>query len=382
MRVLVCLAVSASLLLVARPLHSQTSAVDVCNSIAQNAMRDISVQTGSSSSSSALYSNYCYADGSTNDSAINASGSAVVDALPISAAFASSDKQTRFKQFCSTYQASQAQAASSYSYQSLVVSKALDSVVDCLRAANNGYALSYKTITASTMVINFSIPPAGSLTVQGIQADSGVTCSGADLGHPGQTLTYAPGVGQTIGAANGANAITCTRASSGSLNGNTFYSDKAVIVSTSQGPLNIYWPQSTVLPLLTASTIQGNIDSLTAQVKAAQQAIAFNALPIGSIVPWLSNSNPPAGWTKCDGSDTAHCPDLNGRFLMGTHSGSAGSTGGSATTTEQPLGSNNVTPDGNGWSKDGSHFTSNDRPQLPIIPPYTAVVYIMKIANQ
>lgn len=155
-----------------------------------------------------------------------------------------------------------------------------------------------------------------------------------------------------------------------------------MVVSTNQGPLDIYWPQSTVLPLLTASAIQSHIDLLASKVKAAQDAITFNALPIGSIIPWYSNANPPAGWTKCDGSDTAHCPDFNGRFLMGTHSGGAGSTGGSPTTTEQWMGSNNRTPDGNGFTMGGPHFVSNDRPQLLIIPPYTGVVYIMKISNQ
>ena len=364
-------------------LLAQISAVDVCNSIAQNAVKDISVSTGTDSSTSALYSNYCYADGSTNDSAINASGNAVVQGLPIGAAFASSDKATRFKQFCTTFQTAMAQSTATYNYQSLVVSKALDSVVECLKAANNGYALSYRLITPSTMVLNFAIPPAGTLTIQGIQTDPGVTCAGADLAHPGQTLTYGPGKGQKIDSGNGANAVTCSRSSVGAVNGAAMYSEKAVVVSTSQGALDVFWPQDGTVPLLTASKIQASIDDLTKKVTDAKSAIAYNALPIGSIVPWfVANGNPPPGWTKCDGSDTAHCPNLNGMFLRGTVPASVGATGGSATSPEHQFGSNNRHPDGNGWSMDGAHFWSNDNPHVDIIPPYVAVLYIMKIANQ
>ena len=164
-------------------------------------------------------------------------------------------------------------------------------------------------------------------------------------------------------------------------NGTNYYSEKAVLVSTNAGNLDIFWPQDAIFPITTASTIQTNINALQTQIKSLQDAVAYDALPIGSIIPWLSNDPTPPGWTKCDGSDTAHCPDLNEKFLRGAHSGSAGSSGGRPTTTEQWMGSDNSSPGGNGFNKGGSNYVSNDRPELPIIPPYTAVVYILKVAN-
>jgi hypothetical protein len=112
-------------------------------------------------------------------------------------------------------------------------------------------------------------------------------------------------------------------------------------------------------------------------------AVSFNALPVGTILPWYQkNGNPPAGWIKCDGSDTAHCPNLAGMFLRGSSPADVGSTGGSATALVGQHGSNNRRADGNGWSIDGNHYFSNDSVTVNTIPPFTSVLYILKISNQ
>jgi hypothetical protein len=105
-----------------------------------------------------------------------------------------------------------------------------------------------------------------------------------------------------------------------------------------------------------------------------------NQLPIGTILPLykLPTGPLPAGWGKCDGSDP-NCPNLSGQFLCGSSAGQAiQSKGGSATATVPHFGSNNNTPDGNGWSLDGSHYRSNDVLTVPTVPPFTAVLYIMR----
>lgn len=363
--------------------EAQTSALDVCYAMAQKALRNITVSQSSDAAVAALYSNYCYADGGTNDSAINASGNAVVDLLPIGAQFAKKDASTRFTQFCKQYQSYSAVTSNQYNYSDLVLAKGLDSVNECIKVAGSNFTLSYKIITPSSMAIDFSIPGGQSLIINGIKVDSGVTCTGHDFSKPdGGIITYTQGTVEVINAGAGSGEVTCSRDPSDKLNGNLFYPQKAVLVSTNVGNLDIFWPQDSVFPITTATAIQANVDALQSQVNKVRAAVEYNALPIGSIIPWLSNNPVPSGWTKCDGSDTAHCPDLNGRFLMGTHSGSVGSTGGSTTTTEQWMGSDSSHGDGNGWSKDGDHFVTNGSPQLPIIPPYTAVVYIMKVANE
>ncbi len=363
--------------------QAQVNAIDVCYSMAQNALHDITVSQTNDAAVAALYSNDCYADGSSNDGAINSSGSAIVEGLPISAAFSGKDKTTRFKQFCSQYQSSSAVTNNQYNYSNMVLSKGLTSVNECVRAAGSNFSLSYKTITPSTMVINFTIPAGQSLTINGIKPDAGVKCTGHNFhSAAGGVISYDQGTKQTIDSRVADNSITCVRDPSGTAGANQFYGDKAVIVTTTAGSLDIFWPQDSVFPIVTASTIQNNIIALQTQINTNKAEVEFNLLPLGSIIPWYSNAGaPPSGWVKCDGSDPAHCPNLNTKFLMGTTTGSVGATGGNASVPAPQFGSNNRTPNGNGWSVDGNHYSSTDPLTITTIPPYVAVLYIMKIAN-
>jgi hypothetical protein len=76
--------------------EAEVNAVDVCYSMAQNALHNITVSQTNDAAISATFSNYCHADGSTDDGAINASGNAIVQGLPIGAAFAGKDSKTRW----------------------------------------------------------------------------------------------------------------------------------------------------------------------------------------------------------------------------------------------------------------------------------------------
>jgi hypothetical protein len=105
-----------------------------------------------------------------------------------------------------------------------------------------------------------------------------------------------------------------------------------------------------------------------------------NLLPIGTILPLYKTptGSLPDGWGKCDGSHP-RCPDLRGQFLCGFSANYAvSSKGGSATATVPQHGSNNRRGDGNGWSLEDDHFLSNDVVQIDTVPPFTAVLYIMR----
>ncbi|WP_130418164.1 phage tail protein [Edaphobacter modestus] len=361
--------------------EAQVNAVDVCYSMAQNALHNITVSQTNDAAVSATFSNYCYADGSTNDNAINASGNAVVQGLPIGAAFASKDKATRFKQFCSQYQSSSAVSNNQYNYSNLVLSRGLDSVNDCLRAAGGQFSLSYKTLTPSTMVINFSIPAGQSITVNGIKPDNGVQCTGYNFGAGGGIVTYDQGTKETINSTDANGSITCTRDPSGVINGNQFYSDKAVVVSTNVGPLNIFWAQDSVFPIVTASSIQNNMNALQAQISQVQASETLNTLPVGSILPWFSTAAPPKGWALCDGN-TAGVPNLKGRFLRGAN-GDFGGSGGSDTQSvyvgAYRPGTVTKDGDGNGFNSGGTNYRVQTVP-FSIDPPYTNINYIMKVS--
>jgi hypothetical protein len=347
----------------------------VCLAMVSDAAHNVAVDTSSSSYYHMYYQNYCNEDGSTNDSAIAASGSAVIDAVPVGLKGSSSDKKAQWSQFCKTEHDISFGTSSNYSYQSLVVSQALASANQCLSIVkDHAYTMTYKIMTPDTLVVNFGIPSGQNITIHGVKTDESIKCTGSNLAQSG-SFVYKEGVGQTVSATYGSTSISCVRKPFSSMGGTSFYQQAAVEVDTNVGQLNIFWPQQTVLPLTTASDIESEINALKAETD-------FNKLPIGTLLPWYNKSDAvPRGWTKCDGSDTAHCPNLSGMFLRGSVQPQVTSTGGSESAVVGEHGSNNRRPDGNGWSIDGGHYLSNDRITVQTIPPYTSVLYILKISD-
>jgi hypothetical protein len=358
------------------------TAIDVCNAMAQNALHNITISQTNDAAVAALFSNYCYADGSTNSGAINAWGNVVVDGLPIGAAFKGQSASSRFTQFCSQYQSSSAVSNNQYNYSNLVFGKALDSVNECIKAAGSNFTLSYKTLTPSTLVINFSIPAGQSLTINGVNPDKGVTCTGHDFNGAGGTITYSQSTQQTIGSGAANAAITCSRDPSGTNNGQQFYPDKAIVVTTNVNNLDIFWPQDSSFPIVTASTIQQNINALQASLAAVKQEADLSILPIGTMLPWTGNGNPPTGWVLCDGSN-AQCANFSNLFLRGSGQTGVGQIGGNDTHSHgagaYAPGTTNKSGDGGGFNAGGTNFHVyvSDGPN---VPRYVAVRYIMKVS--
>ena len=200
-------------------------------------------------------------------------------------------------------------------------------------------------------------------------------------------MTYAAGSGQTISAAAGTYNVSCTRKPIAVQGGTSVFNATALTVDTNFGGLNVFWPQDRSLPITSASELQALIGGLQSRVSSLesttqqmQGAVNFNLLPIGSIVAWWSGGDPPKGWVKCDGTD-GRAPNLTGRFLRAGSSGQVGATAGAESANVPQFGSNNRRGDGNGWSIDGNHFLSTDAPTINTVPPFTSVVYIMKVAN-
>lgn len=361
-------------------LSAQISANDVCYEMAANSLRDITVSQTSDASISALYSNYCHADGTVNNGSINTAGSAIVDAIPINVSFKGQTATQRFTQFCKQYQSYASVSNNAFNYSNMVYGKALTSVNECLKAAAAQFALSYKTLTPATLAVNFTIPGGQSLTVNGVHPDSGVTCTGHDYTGAGGAINYTPATQQTISSNAGAAAIVCSRAPDSTNNGQQFYSAKAVVVVTNAGSLDIYWPQDSAFPITTASTIQTNINSLQSSVSQLQEALSLNALPIGAILPWFSQAAVPKGWALCDGN-TPGVPNLKHVFLRGAAGDFGGASGAEMHNHYSGAyvqGTTNLVANGNGFNSGGKNYQVNINPASNL-PPYLNVNFIMKV---
>ena len=143
----------------------------------------------------------------------------------------------------------------------------------------------------------------------------------------------------------------------------------------------------------------------------------FNLLPTGIIVMWNgTKSTVPAGWAMCDG--TNNTPDLRDKFIVGSGKLYSTSDTGGYTTTSFTLATNNIPPHHHNYSyydviSVNQNFASNfassrdsgllgglqppiptttcdvgtgnncgpgtDPVTVPILPPYYALCYIMKL---
>lgn len=365
------------------------SGTAVCLAMAQDAAHDVRLDTSSNAYYDTLYKNYCQSDGSTNSSAINGAASAIIQAVPVQLTGGSANSQTAFSNFCKNFQSVDAGMGDTYSYQSIVVGKALDSVNDCLRIVNDhATTMSYKTETLSGLVINFGIPSGQSLVIHGITTSDKVKCVGADL-TKGGAFNYSTGVGQTISANSGSTSVTCTRSPSSAGNSGSYYDDALITVDTSFGGMDIYWPHDTSIPPMSAAQIQSSISDVATELQKLQAAINLNVLPIGTILPWdePNGSAVPKGWAPCDGSYPG-VPDLRSLFLRGA--GGApnvsptplGQIGGSFDLNYSIAGSNHAYRSGDGFNKGGNNnWVANDAVTNGVIPRHLGVLYIMKIAN-
>jgi hypothetical protein len=116
----------------------------------------------------------------------------------------------------------------------------------------------------------------------------------------------------------------------------------------------------------------------------ATNPVSPNSFPVGTILAlYLKPGQPkpvlPAGWDYCDGSDLNHCPDFSGLFLRAANSQFApGTKGGSESAPLPQFGSNNRVGDGNGWSLSDDHYLSTETHNIPTVPPFVSILFIMR----
>ena len=163
----------------------------------------------------------------------------------------------------------------------------------------------------------------------------------------------------------------------------TFFADGSYVTAGIITATNV-----SVASSVTAATFHGNGANLT----------GIQGIPSGVIMMWSGAQNAiPSGFVLCDGQNST--PDLRNRFIVGaTDTYSVGATGG-ATSTNAVLGSVVVytgTEDNPNQVQDASssynginNKNSRDRHQhgtdinhthsnIPTLPPYYALCYIMK----
>jgi hypothetical protein len=318
MKTILAVSLCGVLYLLPSPLFAADSA-EVCLAMVSEAAHNVNLNTSSSQYLYTIFDAYCKSDGSTKQSSFNASLSAVVNQLPASLTLGTSDTATAFANFCRNYASAAAGSSSSYSMQSNVVQRALDSANQCMAIAGKGSVITYKVMDPKTLNISFNIGSGNQLNVRGLSHDTTVTCLGSKVEGSG-VFSYSAGVGQSLSAALGSHGIRCTRDAAQSVGGKVEYAQTSMQLDTNAGEFDIYWPQDTVLPMTDADQIQAKLKSLEQEL-ATVKSIATGAQ--GKIATAISNYTATTTGTLAEGPGAGNqqpttsvaCPQ--GQYLAG-----------------------------------------------------------------
>ena len=164
------------------------------------------------------------------------------------------------------------------------------------------------------------------------------------------TGSYASILNGYLCEANGAYSISMGRKAKSKHDGSFVYGDSVDNDKSSTGNNQFLVYASGGMSINTAPesntalTVSGKIKSTSADLGAAtvttltatSTITGYGTIPVGGIIMW-SGSTIPTGWALCDGTQST--PDLRGRFIVGSGSGSGltsrsiGNTGGVETVT-------------------------------------------------
>jgi hypothetical protein len=152
--------------------------------------------------------------------------------------------------------------------------------------------------------------------------------------------------------------------------------------------------QVSSLQALLDTTMKNFEQALQAMNSTIKSLVNTPQLPSRAIVAWYSVASAPEGWVICDGTNGT--PDLRNRFLLGVGDEVLGTTGGekehTLTLAEMPShthgmpddacsgsGCPAVHPLGDGYANGRGTDPAGGNAPHNNMPPYTRVVYLMKV---
>ena len=250
---------------------AQTDPAAICGQILVDAGRDQSVSQGSSQYLNAIYSNYCSQSGSVQNSSLNIGLSAVIESIPVGLTLGSSDASTAINNFCKNYSSTASATQESFSFTSTVVSKALDTVTQCMEIARSGAFITHKIINDEAADIYLTAPNGNQATLEGVATTGRITCdaapkSGDVKANAGTRIEF-----------SGPMTVHCVRQPSATTNGpasgTKVYDDATVSVGTNNGPYAFLWPRSTKLAQNNADQIEQEIEEIEKTIIATNSAI-------------------------------------------------------------------------------------------------------------
>lgn len=245
------------------------AALDVCKSIVEKAAHNVYLNTSSYDFYDSAYDNYCELDGSTKQQWLNSSAQISYLGIGAQGNEQGGTSSIDIKQFCHLYTSLRIQHNRTYTQNTEVVEKALQTTSDCVRFALSGNTVQHTFGTPSALTLSITAGSGNTVKISSLGHEPYVTCVGAGSSKEGN-ITYSVGTKHAVDANFGTYAIECTRTSVPQPDGGQFYEAASLSLTSSAGNYQVYWPQKTVEPEREAEKIAANITALQNQVSQLQ----------------------------------------------------------------------------------------------------------------
>lgn len=261
--------------------YAQSDPAEICRGILSDAGRNISVSQESDAVLGTVFDKYCNQSGTIKNSSLDIAASAVIEEVPASFTLGSTDKQTAFNNFCRNYAQIATSNRQKYSYQSTVVSKALDTLDQCVRIARTGNFLTHKLLNDEAADISLVAQAGGKITLQGLYVTGDVKCQ-TKLANTEKAVILSPDSSPEfagnlviscrrtgVAAITSPNPAQPATASPGLPVGSTLYNEATVTLGTvNVGSYSFLWPRSVRLPENEASQINADLVALKIQIQS------------------------------------------------------------------------------------------------------------------
>jgi hypothetical protein len=246
---------------------AQAQPADRCDTILQSAANESSISIQSNEFLNSLFDRTCTSTGQAR------SDSGSIGYGGFSLGFGSSGSSV--SNFCTEYKLTRYSNVKSDDYKQRVSGKALDTYLECRKAAARGIAVEHRFVSKERMVFTVGAPPGRPIQIRGFDAPSNVRCQTIvmEQGNP-QGTPVTLDVTKVI-STNDTFTFFCVRDSEKETGGQgqKLYSEVGISFGMSEGSYSVLWPREEAYPETLASNIAQSLANLSANVSTQEQEL-------------------------------------------------------------------------------------------------------------
>ncbi len=158
--------------------QSDPSALAVCQAIILNAAHNAYLNTSSYEYYDSVYDNYCNYDGSEKSQYVNTGAKIVYNYVPMEGMEAAGNNEVSVHNFCRSYSSSRHERKATYTQNTLVVEKALQTTADCVHFATSRNSIDHVFGVPALVTLSINVVGGSSVAISSLGHSPNVSCVG------------------------------------------------------------------------------------------------------------------------------------------------------------------------------------------------------------